>query len=334
MLAVNGAALAALSSGVWSAMTLARRPPPLPAETTDWHALDTGAVLARLASRSEGLGTEEAARRRAAAPPGEAPVAEPGVIRSSLEELANPLTPVLASGAGLAAAAGSLTDADVIGVRAGDAVPADCRILAERGLEVDESSLTGESQLVPKSPGATGAVNLAERRSMLYAGTSVAAGEATAVVVATGQATELGRSAQAAEGGHRPGGVQARLRELTRLTVPVTLGAGAALVGGGVLRGRTLRDTLGTGVSLAVAAVPEGLPIVATAAQYSAARRLSRRNALVRNPGTIEALGRVDVLCFDKTCTLTQGRIRLHRVVAAGPASANPASANTVPASR
>ncbi len=390
LLAVNGAALAALSGGVWSAMTLARRPPPpLPAETTDWHALDTGAVLARLASSSAGLGTEEAARRRAAAPPGGAARAEPGVIRASVEELANPLTPALASGAGLAAAAGSLTDAaligtfmaanalvsgvqrvsvgralrrlidesavrvrlrrgggerlstadrlvpgDVIVVRAGDAVPADCRILAARGLEVDESSLTGESQLVPKSPAASGAANLAERRSMLYAGGSVAAGEATAVVVATGQATELGRSAQAAAGEHRPGGVQARLRELTRLTVPVTLGAGAALVGGGLLRGGTLRHTLGTGVSLAVAAVPEGLPIVATAAQYSAARRLSRRNALVRNPGTIEALGRVDVLCFDKTGTLTQGRIRLHRVVAAGPASANPASANTVPASR
>jgi cation-transporting ATPase I len=199
-------------------------------------------------------------------------------------------------------------------------VPADCRILTALGLEVDESSLTGESQLVPKSQAATGAVNLAERRSMLYAGSSVAAGEATAVVVATGQATELGRTTQAAAAGRRPGGVQSRLRELTRLTVPVTLGAGAALIGGGLLRGRSLRDTLGTGVSLAVAAVPEGLPIVATAAQYSAARRLSRRNALVRNPGTIEALGRVDVLCFDKTGTLTQGRIRLHLVwPAAGP---------------
>ena len=202
----------------------------------------------------------------------------------------------------------------MIVVQAGDAVPADCRILQARGLEVDEASLTGESQLVPKSPAPTGAVNLAERRSMLYAGSSVAAGEGTAVVVATGQATELGRSAQAVEGERRPGGVQARLRELTKITVPVTLGAGAALIGGGLLRGRPLRDTLGTGVSLAVAAVPEGLPIVATAAQYAAARRLSQRNALVRNPGTIEALGRVDVLCFDKTGTLTQGRIRLHRV--------------------
>jgi len=369
LLAVNGAALAALGSGVWSALTLARRPPPLPAETTHWHALNADEVLARLATSRAGLATEEAGRRRAVAPPGsEQP--EPGVVRASLEELANPLTPALASGAGLAAAAGSLTDAaligtfmaanalvsgvqrvsvtralrrlidesavrvrlrraggetlgtadqlvpgDVIVVQPGDAVPADCRILAARGLEVDESSLTGESMLVPKSVGATGAVNVAERGSMLYAGSVVAAGEATAVVVAVGHATELGRSADAGRGGERrPGGVQARLRELTRITVPVTLGAGAALIGVGLAQGRTLRDMLGTGVSLAVAAVPEGLPIVATAAQYSAARRLSGRDALVRNPGTIEALGRVDVLCFDKTGTLTQGRIRLHRV--------------------
>lgn len=250
LLAVNGAALAALTSGVWSAMTLARRPPPLPAETTNWHALDAGAVLAKLDSSSTGLSAAEAGRRLTAAPPGEVRT-EPGLVRASLEELANPLTPALASGTGLAAAAGSLTDAaligtfvvanalvsgvqrvrvtralrrlidesavrvrlrrgrgtelgtaaqlvqgDVIVVRAGDAVPADCRILTARGLEVDESSLTGESQLVPKSQAATGAVNLAERRCMLYAGSSVAAGEATAVVVATGQATELGRSTQ------------------------------------------------------------------------------------------------------------------------------------------
>ncbi|HEX9033042.1 MAG TPA: HAD-IC family P-type ATPase [Streptosporangiaceae bacterium] len=375
LLAVNGAALAALGSGVWSAMTLARRPAPLPAETTDWHALDSDVVLARLASTAAGLDPAEAARRRAERPAdGEAP-AEPGVVRASLEQLANPLTPVLASGAGLAALAGSITDAaligtcmaanalvsgvqrvsvghalrrlidesavrvrlrrargeelttadqlvagDVIIVVAGDAVPADCRIIEARGLEVDESSLTGESQLVAKNASPTGAVNVAERRSMLYAGSSIAAGTGTAVVVATGPATELGRSEQATGAEERAGGVEARLRQLTRTTVPITLGAGAAVIAGGLLRGRPLRDTLGTGVSLAVAAVPEGLPIVASAAQYSAARRLSRRNALVRNPGTIEAMGRVDVLCFDKTGTLTQGRIRLHRVWAAGQA--------------
>jgi cation-transporting ATPase I len=85
-----------------------------------------------------------------------------------------------------------------------------------------------------------------------------------------------------------------------------------------MLRGRSVSQTLGTGVSLAVAAVPEGLPVVATVAELSTARRLSRRNALVRNPGTIEALGRVDALCFDKTGTLTEGRVKLDRVWAAG----------------
>ncbi|HEX9066307.1 MAG TPA: cation-translocating P-type ATPase, partial [Streptosporangiaceae bacterium] len=379
LLAVNGAALAALSSGLWSAITLARRPPPLPADATNWHALDSGTVLTKLNSRPGGLSAGEAGHRLAAAPR-QPDDEQPGLVRASIEELANPLTPALASGAGLAAAAGSVTDAiligsfmganalvsgaqrvsvgralrrlidesavrvrlrrapgpdggepseemtaadrlvpgDVIMVQAGDAVPADCRILTARGLEVDEASLTGESQLVAKAAAATGAANLAERRSMVYAGTTVAAGEASAVVVAVGPATELGRSSQAGQHGKRPGGVQARLRELTRQTVPITLGAGAALIGSGLLRGTPLRDTLGTGVSLAVAAVPEGLPIVATAAQYGAARRLSGRNALVRNPGTIEALGRVDVLCFDKTGTLTQGRIGLSQVWAAG----------------
>ncbi|HEX5190141.1 MAG TPA: HAD-IC family P-type ATPase [Streptosporangiaceae bacterium] len=372
LLAVNAAALAALASGFWSAVTLARTPPPLPADATGWHALEAAAVLARLGTSDAGLDKAEAGRRRAGLP-SQAGRREPGLVRASLEELDNPLTPALASGAGLAAVAGSVTDAaliatfmaanalvsgaqrvsvwhalrrlidesavrvrlrrgsgeelgtaadlvpgDVVMVQAGDAVPADCRILTARGLEADESSLTGESQLVAKGPAPTGAASLAERRSMLYAGSSVAAGEASAAVVAVGPATELGRSTLAG-GAQRPAvGVQARLRELTRMTIPVTLGAGAALVGGGLLRGRPLRETLGTGVSLAVAAVPEGLPIVATAAQYSAARRLSRRNALVRNPGTIEALGRVDVLCFDKTGTLTEGRIRLHGVWAAG----------------
>ncbi|HCU94027.1 MAG TPA: hypothetical protein DHU96_15395 [Actinobacteria bacterium] len=372
LLAVNGAAIAALGGGVLAAQTLERRPPPIPADTTGWHALTTDAVLEKLSSTVHGLGQEDADRRRARQP-ASPEHAEPGVVRASLEELANPLTPALASGAWISAVSGSITDAalissvmvadaliggiqrvgadralrrlvdesavrvrlrrdgrealtnadqlvpgDVITVQAGDAVPADCRILEERGLEVDEASLTGESQLVVKAAGATGAANVADRRSMLYAGTAVAAGSGTAVVVATGPGTELGRSAQTAQEGLRPAGVQARLRQLTEITIPVALGSGAAVVGAGLLRGRPLRDTLGTGVSLAVAAVPEGLPLVATAAQLSAAWRLSRRNALVRNPGTIEVLGRVDVLCFDKTGTLTQGRIRLHRVWAVG----------------
>jgi cation-transporting ATPase I len=372
LIGVNGASFVSLASGLWSARTLALRPPPVPAATTSWHALAADAVLAKLASSPRGLGESEAARRRGAQP-GRPPAGEPGLVRSSMEELANPLTPALASGAVMSAASGSVMDAaliggvmaanalvggvqrvgahralrhlvdesavrvrlrrggeetlttadrlvagDVIIVQAGDAVPADCRILEANGVEVDESSLTGESRLVPKSAAPAGAVSVAERRSMLYTGTSVAAGTATAVVVAVGPATELGRSEEAARGKARPSGVEERLNRLTRTTVPVSLGAGVAVIAAGMLRGRPVSRMLGTGVSLAVAAVPEGLPIVATVAELSTARRLSRRNALVRNPGTIEALGRVDALCFDKTGTLTEGRITLHRVWAAG----------------
>jgi cation-transporting ATPase I len=162
---------------------------------------------------------------------------------------------------------------------------------------------------------------------MLYAGTAVATGTATAVVVAVGPATELGRSAEAGRGPRRPSGVQERLSRLTRTTVPISLGAGAAVIGGGLLRGQSVSQSLGTGVSLGVAAVPEGLPIVATMAELSTARRLSQRNALVRNPGTVEALGRVDVLCFDKTGTLTEGRIALHSVWADGGSQPEPVGA-------
>jgi cation-transporting ATPase I len=168
--------------------------------------------------------------------------------------------------------------------------------------------------LVTKTAAPTAAANVAERRSMLYEGTIVAAGQATCVVVATGPRSELGRSGRGAQAGPPTRGVQARLMRLTSASIPIALGSGAALVVGGLLRGRPLATTLGTAVSLAVAAVPEGLPLVATVGQIAAARRLSQRGALVRDPSTTEALGRVDVLCFDKTGTLTQGRVGLQRV--------------------
>ncbi|WP_133241301.1 cation-translocating P-type ATPase [Nocardioides gansuensis] len=217
-------------------------------------------------------------------------------------------------GAPTQAKARDLVPGDVIELQAGDAVPADCRVLAATGLEVDESSLTGESLPVLKSAQPSVATALADRHSMLHEGTAIAAGHGRAVVVATGGATELGRTARAAARTSRPGGVEARLRSLTRTTIPISVGAGVALVGAGLLWRRPLYGSLATAISLAVAAVPEGLPFVATVAQLGAAGRLSHRNALVRQPATIEALGRVDTLCFDKTGTLTEGRIRLRAV--------------------
>ncbi|HEX5367531.1 MAG TPA: HAD-IC family P-type ATPase [Acidimicrobiales bacterium] len=362
---VNGAALGALANGVRAALGLAAQPAPTPEDDPAWHELDADEVLARLESGDSGLAPAEAARRaRRGAAVDDRPVALPVAV---LEEMANPLTPVLAGAAMLSGAVGSVADAamvstvaalnalvggvqrhhveravrqlevastqphhvrrsgelvtvpaaelvpgDVVVLSAGDSVPADCRILEAAGLEVDESSLTGESIPVAKGPVASTAPTPAERTSMVYEGTVVAAGQVVGAVVATGRDTEAHRRVPAPR--RTGGGVEARLRDLTRVTVPLAGVAGAGIVAAGLLRGQPLAEGLQTGVNLAVAAVPEGLPILATMAQLGAARRLSTRGALVRNPRAVEALGRVDLLCCDKTGTLTEGRIELDAV--------------------
>ncbi|HEY2636747.1 MAG TPA: HAD-IC family P-type ATPase, partial [Solirubrobacteraceae bacterium] len=368
LLPVNAAALLAQAAGTWSAVEVARRPRPVPVDLPDWHAMGIEETLAALGSSRAGL-TKAAAAKRAAAAADNAATPRPSNLASAVvAELANPLTPLLALGAGLSAAVGSVMDAalvssvvainagisaaqrlrtehsleeltratavkatvarggdfvempadllvvgDLVRVAEGEVVPADCRMLETAWCEVDESSLTGESLPVAKDPEPVPGAAVGERRSMLYAGTTVVAGGALAVVVATGTATEAGRSV-AGVGDPPPSGVEARLHSLTTATLPVTLLSGAAVGTMGFLRRRPLREAVGSGVSLMVAAVPEGLPLLATVAQQSAAHRLSQHEALVRNPRTIEALGRVDLLCFDKTGTLTEGRIGLQRV--------------------
>lgn len=204
-----------------------------------------------------------------------------------------------------------LVRGDVIVLEAGDVVPADCRIIDAESLEVDASSLTGESLPVRKTAAASFELQVADRSSMLFEGTALAAGRATAVVVATGDETEARRGAVASKSDPSRGGVERRMKSLVNLTGPVALAAGVGVIGAGLVRGRKLEDLVGTGVSLAVASVPEGLPLLATAAQLAAADRLSKQGALVRNARSIEALGRVDVLCIDKTGTLTEGRVEL-----------------------
>lgn len=207
---------------------------------------------------------------------------------------------------------------DVVLVESGDVLAADARLLEAEDLEVDESNLTGESLSVPKSVPATPGAEVADRTCMLFDGTTVVAGSGRAVVVAVGSATQAGRAARAAGGAAPPAGVQARLGELTRSVLPLTLAGGGAVTLLGVLWGRPLREAVASGVAVAVAAVPEGLPLVATVAQQSAARRLSRRGAVVRSARVLEALGRVDTVCFDKTGTLTENRLRVARLVPCG----------------
>ncbi|MEV8552246.1 cation-translocating P-type ATPase [Streptomyces glaucescens] len=213
--------------------------------------------------------------------------------------------------------AARLVPGDVIELNADDVVPADARLLWEDGLEVDESALTGESLPVGKQVEPTPSAAVAERRCMVFEGTTVVAGHARAVVVETGDRTEASRAVHLAARTPPAGGVQARLQELTRQALPLTMAGGAAVTGLSLLRGTPIREAVSGGVAVAVAAVPEGLPLVATVGQLAAARRLSRRGVLVRTPRALEALGRMDTICFDKTGTLTENQLRLVRVAEA-----------------
>ncbi|MGW5427254.1 HAD-IC family P-type ATPase [Streptomyces sp. NPDC004059] len=209
--------------------------------------------------------------------------------------------------------AGKLRPGDVIQLKGDDVVPADARLLWQDGLEVDESALTGESLPVEKQTDRTPHAPVADRRCMVFEGTTVVAGQARAVVVDIGDQTEAARAVHLAARTPPAGGVQARLQELTRKALPLTLAGGAAVTGLALVRGTAIREAVSGGVAVAVAAVPEGLPLVATVAQLAAARRLSRDGVLVRTPRTLEALGRMDTFCFDKTGTLTENRLRLVR---------------------
>ncbi len=211
--------------------------------------------------------------------------------------------------------AAQLQPGDVIEVRTHEVVPADARLIEEVDVEVDESTLTGESLSVEKQVTATPGADLAERRCMLYAGTTLVAGTAVAIVTAVGADTQGRRAADLVSGDLSSDiGLQHQLSQLTNRAFPIS-GAGGALVGAlGLLRGTGLQQAVASGIAIAVAAVPEGMPLVATLAQAASARRLTKFGALVRVPRSVEALGRIDVVCFDKTGTLSENRLRVAQV--------------------
>ncbi|MGC2655439.1 MAG: HAD-IC family P-type ATPase, partial [Mycobacterium sp.] len=199
-----------------------------------------------------------------------------------------------------------LRPGDVIEVHTNDVVPADARLIEEDDLEVDESTLTGESLPVEKQAEATPGADLAERRCMLYAGTTVVTGTAVGIVTAVGADTQARRAAELVSSELPAIGLQHQLSQLTNRAFPVSMAGGALVSGLGLLRGSGLRQAVASGIAIAVAAVPEGMPLVATLAQSASARRLTHFGALVRVPRSVEALGRVNVVCFDKTGTLSE----------------------------
>ncbi|WP_408066058.1 cation-translocating P-type ATPase [[Mycobacterium] zoologicum] len=221
---------------------------------------------------------------------------------------------VLADGDYVDVDAEQLRPGEVIEVRAHEVIPADGRLIEAVDLEVDESSLTGESLTVVKQVEATPGADLAERECMVYAGTTVVTGTAVALVTASGGDTYGRRAADLVAGDQSAIGLQHQLSLLTRKAWRISLAGGALVTGLGMARRIGLRQAVASGIAVSVAAIPEGLPLVATLAQQSSARRLTKAGVLVRVPRSVEALGRVDVVCFDKTGTLSKNRLRVAQV--------------------
>ncbi|MGV0834423.1 cation-translocating P-type ATPase [Mycolicibacterium thermoresistibile] len=203
---------------------------------------------------------------------------------------------------------------DVIELHANEVVPADARLIETSNVEVDESTLTGESLPVPKHTDPTPGAPLAERAGMIYQGSTLVAGTAVGVVTAVGSRTEMRRALALAPDRSGEIGLQRQLRHLTSRALPFSVSSGALVGVLSVFRGTPVREAVASAVSLIVAAVPEGLPLVVTLAQLAAARRLSGESVLVRNAQSVEALARLQVVCFDKTGTLSENRLRVKAV--------------------
>ncbi|MGZ5538126.1 MAG: cation-translocating P-type ATPase, partial [Chthoniobacterales bacterium] len=211
---------------------------------------------------------------------------------------------------------------DVLELEAGDLVAADARLLAAFSLQCVESALTGESDTVEKNSAtlAQHDLPLADRANMIFMGTSVANGTGRAVVVATGMQTEIGRIAALIHeaGAEEATPLQKKLESLGRVLVWASLGIVAVLLVLGLLRHTPAFEMFLTSVSLAVAAVPEGLPAVVTIALALGVLRMSRRHALVRRLPSVETLGSTSVICTDKTGTLTRGEMTVRALYVAG----------------
>ena len=210
-----------------------------------------------------------------------------------------------------------LVPGDMVIIEAGDVVAADLRIVEAANLACDESALTGESMPVAKSPApvATDAV-LAERTCMLFKGTAITRGTAEAVVIGTGMATELGRITQLVEeSAPERSPLEKQLGRLSRHLIWLTLVLAAGICAAGIMTGKDITLMIESSVALAVAAIPEGLPIVATLALARGMLRMARHNALIEQLSAVQTLGATTVIMTDKTGTLTENRMHVDRLV-------------------
>jgi len=239
----------------------------------------------------------------------------------ALKELSAPNARVMREGAVHQIPARDLVPGDIVLLESGDRVPADVRFLETNGLYVEESALTGESVPVGKLVEALayGEVPLGDQRNLGFMGTMVARGTARAVVVRTGMGTEMGKIAdliQNTQTMETP--LQHRLEQLGKVLIIVAIALTILVVVAGIMHGQPPYAMFLAGVSLAVAAIPEGLPAIVTIALALGVQRMIKRKAIVRKLPSVETLGCASVICSDKTGTLTQNKMTVTHVWAGG----------------
>ncbi len=236
----------------------------------------------------------------------------------AIRKMLSPNAMVLRDGRQLTIPALDLVPGDVVLLQSGDKVPADLRLLQVKGLQIQESALTGESMAVGKStdPVEPGAV-IGDRRCMAYSGTLVTHGQGRGVVVATGAATEIGQiSTLVAQVESVTTPLLSQMARFGRWLTLAILGlAGVTFVFGLWLRDYAAAEMFLVAVSLAVAAIPEGLPAIMTITLAIGVQRMARRNAIIRRLPAVETLGAVSVICSDKTGTLTRNEMTVRTIV-------------------
>jgi Ca2+-transporting ATPase len=233
---------------------------------------------------------------------------------AALRELMAPRCHVMRDGDVIKIPAREVVPGDIVLLEEGARVPGDCRLLEAIGLRCDESLLTGESTPVNKITEPLREVPVAERANMAFMGTAVVAGRGMGVVTATGMATEMGKIAELVQAPEKPTPLQTRLGVIGRWMGLLALSICAVISIFGLLQGLEIFTVFLTAVSLAVAAVPEGLPVILTIALALGVERMAKRRAIVSKVSAVEALGSTTVICADKTGTMTTNEMTVRRL--------------------
>jgi Ca2+-transporting ATPase len=237
----------------------------------------------------------------------------------ALKELASPSALVIRDGSESSIYSKKLVPGDIIKLTAGDLVPADCRIINEVNLQTSESILTGESMPVDKIANALHKIKLptGDKKNMLFSGTTIVKGRCIAVVIGTGQNTEIGKIASMVQEEEELTPLQIELKTVGKKIGIICLAISAIVfLSGRFIGNYSVAQMLLVAVALAVAAIPEGLPAIVTVSLALGVQKMAKNNAIVRKLSSVETLGGVSVICTDKTGTLTENKMMVRRIYA------------------